>query len=205
MFTKKDLTFSIFTGIGTGLIIWRIFIFLKISQFHHISFVWLAVIMPIFWILGVNLGYLLGRWINFLSQFGKFVAIGFTNAAVDFGVLNLLLAFSSIGNFALFKTISFLVALVNSYLLNKHWAFEAGKTNGGGTEFIKFASVATVSILINVGVASYIVKYISPLFGFSAAIWANMAAIMGSAAALVISFLGFKLLVFKTRIDVLSN
>jgi len=196
-FTKKDLLFSIFTGAGTGLIAWRIFNFLGFKGF---SFAWLILMVPIVWILGVNLGYLLGRWLSFFNQFGKFTAIGFTNAAVDFGVLNSLIAVTGIATgayYSLFKTISFLVALINSYLLNKHWAFEASQTGVPGAEFIKFAGVAVAAAFINVGVASYLVNFVDPVYGFSAAAWANAGAVVGSAFALVFSFTGFKLFVFK--------
>ena len=89
-FTKKDLYFSIITGLLTGFLAWKIFIFLELPEFVGISYAWLTVLIPILWILGVNLGYFLGQWLGFFDQFGKFSAIGFTNAAVDFGVLNIL-------------------------------------------------------------------------------------------------------------------
>ncbi len=198
-FTKKDLWFSIFTGGGTGLIVWRIFNFLGFRSF---PFAWLILIVPIIWILGVHLGYFLGRWFNFFNQFGKFAAIGFTNAAVDFGILNFLIAYSSITvgiYYSIFKAVSFFMAMVNSYFLNKHWAFNAGNDGARGVEFIKFAGVAIAAALINVGVASYVVNSIDPRFGFSPVVWANVAAILGSASALVFSFAGFKILVFKER------
>ncbi|TSC75185.1 MAG: GtrA family protein [Parcubacteria group bacterium Gr01-1014_44] len=203
-FTKKDLWFSIVTGIGTGLIAWRIFNFLEIPRFQQISFVWLAGVVPIIWILGVNLGYFLGRWLKFFNQFGKFVAIGFTNATVDFGILNLLIFATGIAtgaHYSIFKTASFLVALINSYLLNKYWAFGAGQTSPQGGEFFKFAGVAVIAALLNVGVASYIVNFVNPVFSFSTAVWANIGAAAGGASALVVSFTGFKLLVFKERVE----
>ena len=215
MFTKKDFYFSIFTGAGAGLIAWRIFNFLGFPGLVMategaviLSSIWLILIVPILWVVGVNLGYFLGRYVGFFSQFGKFAAIGFTNAAVDFGVLNYLISLSGItggGYYSIFKTTSFLVALINSYLLNKYWAFEAGRSSGGGIEFVKFASVAVVALLVNVGVASYIVNSVSPMFGFTSEVWANVGAIVGSASALILSFTGFKLLVFKTKIDAVSN
>lgn len=216
-FSKKDFWFSIFTGTGTGLIAWRILVFLEVPVFHgereicgivscftqfsyYVSWSWLVLIVPILWITGVNLGYFLGRRISFFNQFGKFTAIGFTNAAVDFGILNFLIAYTSIatgGYYSIFKAISFFTALINSYFLNKHWAFEASHNGAGGIEFVKFAGVAVVAALVNVGVASLVVNFIDPIFGFSDAIWANIGAIAGSASALIISFIGFKLLVFK--------
>src|SRR3990167_3319497 len=219
-FTKKDLIFSVFTGAGTGLVVWRILDFLKIPPIHlgerticgiiscfieyyfFIGWEWLVIFIPILWILGVGLGYFLGRWFSFFNQFGKFAAIGFTNAAVDFGVLNYLIYITGITggqHYSLFKAVSFLVALINSYILNKFWAFSAGHDGVGKMEFVKFAGVAVVAALINVSVASYVVNFIDPLFNFTPAVWANIVAIIGSASALIFSFIGFKLLVFKNN------
>lgn len=214
-FTQKDFYFSIITGCITGFAAWKIFEYLDIDIFGslrvniifhllgqpntHVSSVWLMLLVPVLWVLGVNLGYFLGRWLGFFNQFGKFAAIGFTNGAVDFGVLNLLIAntgISSGGWYPVFKGISFIAAVIPSYLWNKYWAFEA-KEGGGGFEFAKFISVALVSIFINDGVASLVVNYVHPFAGLSPAVWANISAVAGSAVALVFSFVGFKVAVFK--------
>ena len=226
-FTKKDLTFSVITGLITGFSAWQIFNFLGIPTINFwdlsncvnnctpdgactmiycvpdylISFSskLFMLIVPVLWILGVNFGYFLGRWFAFFNQFGKFAAIGFTNAAVDFGVLNLLIANTGIsegGWYSVFKAVSFMFAVIPSYFWNKYWAFEA-KEGGGGFEFAKFMSVAVVSIFINTGTASLVVNYVNPLGGLSIQIWANVGAVAGSAVALIFSFVGFKVAVFK--------
>ena len=197
-FTKKDFYFSIITGLITGLSAWRIFEYLEITKIGNYSFAWFLLIVPVLWIIGVNFGYFLGKWLGFFNQFGKFAAIGFTNAAVDFGVLNLLIAntdISSGGWYTVFKAISFISAVIPSYFWNKYWAFESSE--GTSFEFAKFISVAVVAIFINTGTASLVVNYISPLGELSPAIWANVGAVAGSAVALVFSFIGFKVVVFK--------
>ncbi len=196
----KDLLFSLITGFTTGIIAWRIFKFLNVPSPMNISYFWLVFIIPALWILGVNLGYFLGRWFGFFSQFGKFAAIGFTNAAVDFGILNLLIALTLATSgyvYSVFKSISFVIAVTHSYFWNKYWSFDAGKSGGGGLEFAKFFAVMVVSFIINVGVATFIVNFITPIYGLSPEIWANVGAGIGSAAALIFSFLGFKIIVFK--------
>ena len=200
MFTKRDLFFSILTGFYTGFIAWRIFDFILVPEFRGISYVWLMFLVPVLWVLGVNLGYLLGRWFAFFKQFGKFAAIGFTNSAVDFGVLNLLISYSGVAAglpFSAFKGVSFLVAAVHSYFWNKYWAFSAGSTGVTGQEFLKFFSVTVVALLINVAAASVVVNLIGPQLGLSNEAWANVGAVAGSALALVASFVGFKTVVFK--------
>lgn len=204
-FAKKDFYFSIITGLITGFSVWNILKFLQVTEFGDYSFAWLMLIVPILWIMGVNLGYFLGKWFKFFNQFGKFAAIGFTNGAVDFGVLNLLIANTDIasgGWYSVFKAISFIAAVIPSYFWNKHWAFASSQGDAlpsaaGGFQFAKFVSVAIVSIFINTGTASLIVNYIDPIGGLNVQIWANVGAIAGSAVALTFSFIGFKVAVFR--------
>lgn len=201
-FTKKDLAFSIITGVIAGVIAWRILAFLKIGAFFGIPFAWLIVLVPILWISGVNLGYFLGRWFGFFNQFGKFVAVGFTNATVDYGVFDLLIAFTGIAvglYSSLFKAASFLVAMLHSYVWNKFWVFEAGESKGGGAEFSKFFIVSLVSILVNVGIYSLVVNVLGAQFGISAERWANIGAIAGSATALMANFVGLRVAVFSKK------
>ncbi len=237
-FTNKDLYFSLATGLITGIFAWRIFEFLDISNIQitknvcpletmcyptylPVSWAWLTLIVPVLWILGVMLGYFLGKWFGFFNQFGKFAAIGFTNAAVDFAVLNVLIAntdISSGGRYVVFKAISFLCAIIPSYFWNKYWAFRpateiakgvepqgqwgdqrsAQNNIGTGTfEFAKFMTIAVVSIFVNTGVASLVVNYVNPLGGLTTEVWANVGAVVGSAFALIFSFVGFRVAVFK--------
>lgn len=199
-FSKRDLLFSITTGFYTGFIAWLIFEFLHIPRLNGFSFAWFMLLVPVLWILGVNLGYFLGRWFPFFNQFGKFAAIGFTNSAVDFGVLNLLIFYSGVSAgvlFPIFKGISFVISATHSYFWNKYWSFRAGSTEVSSQEFFKFFSVTVGAFLINVTVASIIVNIIGIKFGLSSEAWANVGALAGSATALIASFIGFKKVVFK--------
>lgn len=200
MFTKRDLFFSILTGFYTGFIAWRIFDFILVPEFRGVSYAWLILLIPALWVLGVNLGYFLGRWFPFFNQFGKFAAIGFTNSAVDFGVLNFLIAYSGVSAgllFPVFKGISFIGAAVHSYFWNKYWSFRAVSTDVSSQEFFKFFGVTVGAFLINVVVATIIVNLIGPQLELSSEAWANVGAVAGSALALIVSFVGFKKVVFK--------
>ncbi len=200
-FTKRDLFFSVVTGLITGAIAWQILAYLRPGFFQ--GAVWgtaFIVGVPVLWALGVLLGYLLGEWMDFFNQFGKFAAIGFTNAAVDFGILNILISYTGFtgGNgYAGMKAISFTAALLSSYVWNKYWAFNASSSHGGGGEFGKFVLVTLVSFVINVSTAYFVVNYIHPVLGMNAQQWANIGAAAGSAVALIFSFIGFKLAVFR--------
>lgn len=158
-------------------------------------------IVPLLWVLGVNLGYFLGRWLSFFNQFGKYAAVGFTNAAIYFGVLNILIAYTGLAGgwqYSLFVSIAFTIGVMHSYFWNKHWAFESSN-KPEGREFLNFLIVNIVAAVINVGVASVVVNGMNPLFGLDENAWANIGGIAGSAVALIFSFVGFRLVVFKAN------
>jgi putative flippase GtrA len=90
-----------------------------------------------------------------------------------------------------------MVATVHSYFWNKYWAFEAGRSRGGAREAASFFSVALGAILVNVGVASLVVA-LRPA-SMDAEVWAGIGAIAGSATALILSFVGFRLFVFGKK------
>ncbi len=200
-FSRKDLGFAVLTGLIAGTLFWRVFAFLGTPEIHGIPWAALIVVLPVLWVLGVLLGYFLGQWLKFFDQFGKFAAIGLTNASVDFGVLNLQIALTGIAGGALYpllKSVSFICATSSSYIWNKYWTFNAARSHGGFAEFARFFATALVAFVVNVSVASSVVNFIHPMFGMNANQWANMSAVIGSACALVFSFIGFRLAVFRT-------
>ncbi len=219
-FTKKDLMSTVVTGLYSGFIAWRIFEFLNLDIFDklrvniifhllgqpnaHLSSAWMMLLIPIIWIIGVNFGYFLGRWMPFFNQFGRFAVIGFTNFVVYSGVLNLLIATTGISSgswYSIFVGVAFVGGALHSYGWNKFWVFESGSSAGGASEFGKFILVSVISGLINVAVASFLVNYIHPLFGITPEAWANVGGIAGSAAALVFSFVGFRIVVFRKSVS----
>lgn len=198
-FTKKDFISSLITGITAGSLGWWVISFSGFPEFYGISFGILIVVVPIAWMVGVKLGYFLGKWIQPFTQFGKFAAVGFTNFTVDAGVLDFLILLTGANRglaFSGFKAISFFFAVTHSYFWNKYWVFES-KNQNQGQEFSKFLTVMIASSIVNIIVASSVVNYISPQFGLTANAWANAGSIAGSAMALIFSFIGFKIGVFK--------
>ena len=198
--SKRDVGSALITGATTGFIAWRILLFLDRGLPLGIEPALLVLVIPLLWVLGVQLGYFLGQFLGFFNQFGKFAAIGFTNFAVDLGVLYVLIGLTGHDAglwYTLFKTISFLVSMTHSYGWNKFWTFSAAGSHGGGREFASFAAVSMLSLLVNVSVASIVVNFVPPIAGLDTNAWAGVGAIAGSAIALAFSFMGFKLFVFK--------
>lgn len=224
-FTKKDFIFSVGTGLYAGAIAWQILNFLQIDIFdkfriniifhllglssRSVSSAWMMLVVPVLWVLGVNFGYFLGRGMPFFNQFGRFAAVGFTNFVVYSGMLNLLIALSAINSgiwYSVFVSVSFIVGMLHSFALNKHWVFESGaSTSTSGAEFGKFFTVSVIAGLVNVAMASFIVNFIHPVLDISPNGWANVGGIVGSAVALIFSFIGFRMVVFKKKSDVVSK
>jgi putative flippase GtrA len=198
--SRRDIAFSLITGLTTGIIAWRILVFLGRVLPLGADPVILVTLVPVLWLVGVQFGYALAGLFRPMAQFGRFAAIGFANAAVDFGVLYLFIGLTglvSVTAYAAFKAVSFLVATTHSYFWNKRWAFDASRSRGGSGELARFIGVALASVVVNVAVASLIVA--ARPVSFDAAAWAGISAIAGSAIALIFSFAGFRIFVFKKK------
>lgn len=201
LLSRQDVISAVITGLTTGVIAWQILVFLGKQLPFGMHPVILSVLVPILWVIGVQLGYVLALMYQPFAQFGKFAAIGFANAMVDFGVLYLLIGATGHTQgpaFASFKAISFTVAMVHSYFWNKYWAFNSGRQTTTSRELTLFASVSVASLVVNVAAAAITVAA-GPLGGLDAKAWAGVAAIVGSAVALIFNFIGLRMFVFGKR------
>ncbi len=196
--TKKDLKISLFVGIIAGTMMLPTLYNLGV----HLSWKTAAAAvfgLTIFTPFGYLIAYWLSRWWPVMLQFVKFGIVGGLNAMIDLGVLNLLIYFS--GNavgfwYSVFKSTSFIAAVMNSYFWNKYWTF---KSEGGAAkvEFFKFFLVNLFTFALNVGSASILVNFIGAPAGFSPELWANIGAVSAVFISLFINFLGMKFVVFK--------
>lgn len=144
------------------------------------------------------------RW----AEYARFGATGFLNTAVDFTTFNLLIL--AVGpdiqarTHATLKAASFLAAVVNSYLLNKHWVFAHAKAGGGKGSTIaeggRFLAVSIAGFFMNVAVSTAAfhvlaerMAIVSPHFA------ANIGAALGTLFTLVSNYVGYKAFVFKRK------
>jgi putative flippase GtrA len=168
-------------------------------QLEWLYWVW-PIIVPIGALFGLVIAYFLGKKFIILWQAAKFILVGALNTFVDLGILNILILISGISSglfFSVFKGISFIVAVINSYFWNKYWTFKKKESVAPGKEFGQFLAVSVIGFGINVGIASLVVNLIGPQFGLSEKIWANIGAIAATLSGMTWNFLGYKFIVFK--------
>jgi putative flippase GtrA len=143
---------------------------------------------------------MIGKYGSLAGQFLRFAIIGGINTAIDFAVLNLLSWGSGIyeGNgIILLNMISFTVAVINSYYMNKHWAFKDQESGEQGKKFTLFLLVSVIGAVINTATVRIISTNIDPMFGLSQELWLNAAKVVATGLSLVWNFVGYKLFVFK--------
>lgn len=139
-----------------------------------------------------------------IKQFSKFIIVGGVNTGIDFLILNVLMYVTSINSgpmLFLLNCISFSVAVVNSYYMNKRWTFKeaaAGLEDKKATlQFSQFFIVSVIGIVINGMILTGITTLIPAPFGIGDQLWANVAKLFATGASLVWNFVGYKLFVFK--------
>ncbi len=99
-----------------------------------------------------------------LKRFIKFAMVGTLGAAVDFGVLNLLvLGFNLPKEYA--NVISVMCAIISNFIWNRLWTFPESRGRPLHTQFGQFALVNIVGLGINQFVFLMTDKYIyEPMF-----------------------------------------
>jgi putative flippase GtrA len=195
--TTRDYKIAFGAGTATG-VLW-FFVLARLSVFPGDKLVIALGSLPLLFVVGIAVAnrFFLGQLVHKLA---KFVMVGTLNSGIDFFVFNMLISATGIEkgiSVMLFKAISFLSALVNSYGLNRVWTFGGeGAPSWTGQELMRFAAVTMSGLLVNVGTTSLIVSTTTPPLGLSQIRWDNLAALVATASNLVWNFAGYKLFVF---------
>ncbi len=132
-------------------------------------------------------------------QFAKFFMIGLANTAVNVGVFNYFIEATGLTKgmpLVIITTVSFLAALVNSYIWNTHWSFKNGFDNSI-RQFERFFIVTFIGLLVN----TLMVIMITTLFYGAGPVKLidNLANLAGIFCAMIWNFIGYKYFVFNKK------
>ena len=135
-----------------------------------------------------------------MKEFIKFICVGVLNTALDFAVLNALLFIFGAGEnaslYVIFKSISFLAAVTNSFFFNKYWVF-AKQSAPESRESVLFFSVSMLGFLVNVGVSFVAFSVLTSVFEIPLYRAANFGALTATGAVFLSNYAGYKFIVFR--------
>ncbi|WP_295454164.1 GtrA family protein [uncultured Thiodictyon sp.] len=134
------------------------------------------------------------------GQLTRFGLVGVFNTGVDFAITNaLFLLLRPVGDLGLLtiSAIACAVAAVNSYWMNSRWTFQQGA--GEDRSVTGFALVAALGLVVNSATFLFLVKYLHLLVETGPVLTINLAKLGGVGAAMVVTFLGYRLGVFRTE------
>jgi hypothetical protein len=160
----------------------------------------MALSVPLAALACLSAAYLLGRKMPVVFQGAKFISVGILNTLIDWGVLTVQVILTGINmgfGYAIFKSISFMAAVFNSFVWNKYWTFRRNDTGKARQELLQFLLLSLVGFLINVGVASFVVNIVGPRWGISRNLWATIGGAVATMFSMIWDFVVYKFIVFK--------
>ncbi len=139
-------------------------------------------------------------------RFIKFAFVGAINTLVDLGVLTVLLFVLGTDwspySYPILKSVSFLVAVVNSYAWNRKWVFKQQGTTTK-TEAVSFLLVSLIGILLNTLIATgvfWLGLYIWPQV--NVVMLGDVAGVVGTLCVMLSNYFGYKYLVFRAKSNI---
>lgn len=91
-------------------------------------------------------------------EFIKYCIVGGTGTIIDVGIYTVLTRIFNV-YYILAAGISVFIAIINNFLLNKHWTFRKGKSGKTRTEYFKFFIVSVINYLLHLGIMYSIVEF----------------------------------------------
>jgi len=137
------------------------------------------------------------------ARYGRFLVVGFSNALVDLGVLNLLLVLyptHAVLNLLADNTVAVALAILNSYLWNTRWTFRATAT-GGVRQRVLFGLQALLNIALNNLVLFSLSGLLPSTSGIGYLIGSNAVKLVAMFVASTASFVLLRTVVFRARPD----
>ena len=127
----RDVVLALIVGFLTGALSIPVVINLGIGTVLRIPLLSLPIIVAVLFAIALLVASLVASRVPSLFEFSKFAVVGVLNSGVDFGILNLLILITGVasgGGFFAFKSVSVTLGVINSYVWNKYWTFDAAKS-----------------------------------------------------------------------------
>ena len=135
-------------------------------------------------------------------RFSKFTIVGFINAFVDIGTLNLFLWFASTRDpsvLALYNGVALVLANVNSYLWNTRWTFKGRAKRRDPRQRTLFTVQALFNICVSNALFFLLIRPVLVYTEVSAYLAGNVAKLISVAVASTISFFLLRYVVFSRK------
>jgi putative flippase GtrA len=135
-------------------------------------------------------------------RFSKFTIVGFSNAVVDIGTLNLFLWLASTRDpsvLALYNGVALLLANLNSYVWNTRWTFRGRAKRNDLRQRSLFALQVLVNIAISNGLFWIMIRPVLIHTEVPAYLAGNVAKIISVVVASTIGFFFMRYVVFTRR------
>lgn len=197
--TRKDLLIAAVAGFLLGLLLLSIAFNLRLYFLYRTPLLVFGV--PIIIVVGIGISKIIGRYIPFFNQLGKFVAVGVLNTALDFSILNFISRVTGITAGVVVGWVNipgFMVSVVNGYLWSRLWVFpRQDQERNLFIDFPKFIAVTGIGLLLNSGIIILVTTYLPAPENIRSEVWLNIAKVIATAFTLVWNFMGYKFFVFK--------
>ncbi len=97
-------------------------------------------------------------------RFGKFALVGIAGSVIDFGVFNLLATLLAVDSI-LASAISFSLAVINNFVLNRIWTFPESRSAPALKQLLQFAIVSLIGLGIRLPLFAWLESQLIPLAG----------------------------------------
>lgn len=131
-------------------------------------------------------------------QLLRFAIVGVAGFAIDAGVLTALVASCGFKPYPA-RAISFPLAVLGTWLLNRNWTFAGLRATNVGAEYLRYMVVQILGAISNLAIFVLVLESIPPLARYPAIPLA-----FGALAGLIVNFAGTRAFVFVDRFAVRS-
>ena len=138
---------------------------------------------------------------RFGRRFSKFSLVGFVNAALDFGVLNLLFFVHPTREpwlFAVYNLVALLLTNANSYFMNTMWTFKE-RAERNRRQRVLFALQAIVNVCVSYALFWFAVRVLLVYTDVPSFVGGNLAKILSAAVASTLSYFMLRHVVFSRK------